>query len=129
MIVTFSMAIEREVKDGVPSNTNPFCVVCDILGDFGHHDDPGIREHYIRIDVDIPYAPEDIRGPALSQEEAERLVRAIYEKDTLGSRSMGGAIAVRSEYAHIIPADMEDEVPVVDSKDTLDGRCEYSHVR
>jgi len=114
------MSTEAEARNGVPSNTNPFCVVVDIAIGSADEGDPGVREGYISIEG---YAPQSFKGPALSQKEAEELVRGMYREDVLGASEGGGAIAVRSEFAHIIPVDMADEAPIVNERYALEGIC------
>ena len=113
---------ERKAKGGVPANTNPFCMTDMALAGLTTEDDADVPVGYLRIyDPDgEPYAPVDYNGPALSQKEAERIITDIYNVD-----AMEGSVAVRSEYAHIIPKDMRARVRVVDSSKTLEGRCNF----
>ena len=109
------MATERKTRGGVPANTNLFCVVEDIhLGDGLAVSEAG---PYL-VDDQIPYAPVNITCPALSREEAERLVGDVCHADPQDS------IAVIAEYRHTIPEHMRGFVPVVRSNKVLKGLCQ-----
>lgn len=112
------MAVERKARGGVPANTNPFCVVEDIHLDDGLAvgEAPDYFSEHPRT-----HALTNITCPALSQREAESLVRDVCDADPQDS------IAVIAKYRHIIPKDMRMRVPVVLKKNVRDGLCQDTY--
>lgn len=104
--------------EGLPANTNPFCVNHDVSIEDGLI----VTEFPEYFDVwekdDVFYAAKpNVQTKPLSQEEAEALVRRISE-----TIAIPGEVAVKEAYKHIIPADLRAVVPVTKS---LDGRSDY----
>lgn len=105
-------------KEGLPANVNPFSVItnyciCDALvaGEF---------PNYFRDDAfnkamfGCFCRARKIKHGALNQKEAELLIAAVVNLDPIM------AIAVKEVYQHVIPENLQKEVPVVRTKK---GQC------
>ena len=112
-------------KHGLPANVNPFCIVatsclCDgmLQQEFpqyfafaGEEDrDSGCGGGCI--------ARAEVRTPALSQAEAEKLIRDAHDCDPYSPSTP--QFAVKEAYAHIIPAELRKEQAIAR---TGDGQC------
>ena len=97
------------VKEGVPANINPFSIITDrdICDGSLEMEAPG---YFSNINSEggncDTYAPSEIEKLALSQKQAEDLVRNLSNADVVRS------LAVKEPYAHIIPADLKNLIPV-----------------
>ena len=94
-------------EGGVPENTNPFCVNEDTC--IGDGILMRVAPQYFSDDGSTPSgdrAPLKVTAPKLSQQEAENLVRELYESDIL----QGATFAVKEDFTHIIPKDLQGKV-------------------
>ena len=90
---------------GVPENTNPFCINEDQSISDGIF--LNIAPQYFSSNGDgFDRAPINVTSPQLSQKQAKKLVRELYESDCLD----GASFAVKETFAHIIPADLKGKV-------------------
>lgn len=106
------------MKEGLPANVNPFCIVAD-NDMFDGMFEQIAPEYFVtlkepsRTDCPTKYR---IRSE-LSQAEAEELVSNLVGVDVTRS------LAVKREFSHIIPKNLRSEVFVAKRWDTLTGRC------
>ncbi len=99
-------------KNGVPENTNPFCMVedndiCD--GMFNEIAPQYFEEISDNTGGCCFVCKPQTNSKALSQEEVEKLVRDLFTWDVLK------CLAVREEFIHIIPPDLADGIWVARS--------------
>ena len=107
-----------ELGDSLPANVNPFVILHDVciddgllVGDFPQYFRDGLGDDLREVcDCGIhTYAPVQVETPALSQEQAEDLVRRIAETEAIYE------VAVKEEFYHIVPEDLKDQFPVTKS--------------
>ncbi len=105
-------------EHGVPANVNPFCIVYDediADGAFSMI----APQYFVEIGEYRKYiCPTQIESPALTQEEAEDLVRKLIQQNIVES------LAIKIDFIHIIPEDRDGEVFVITCNWDLDtGEC------
>ncbi|MBI3632795.1 MAG: hypothetical protein HY226_00730 [Candidatus Vogelbacteria bacterium] len=91
---------------GLPENVNPFLAIWDECIDDGNLETIFPDYFYYNSPSDTPYAIM-VKKPALSQTEAEALVRKLVDS---GERRF----AVQWKYKHIIPKDLQGLVRITD---------------
>lgn len=103
-------------RSGVPAGVNPFCVVSDI------NIDDGVETlHAPQYFKDGRYgttAPPRVDSEFLPYEKARELVKTLYDADILD-----GSWAVKEEFAHIIPKDINPLVTKSQRGRVASDRC------
>ncbi len=108
------MPSKKRKKQGVPANTNPFCINVDnsINDSFWRSTTALVLPFFDSIGDDSRDAtPVELTSPKLLQKEAERAVRGLYEADVVI-----GSFAVKERFAHIVPKDLRGRILVTRAK-------------
>ena len=100
-------------NSGVPMHTNPFCIIINHVLDYGALQ--SIAPEYF-VSARMSASPPDVVSDGLMQEDAENLVRELYNADSVMS------FAVQEPFAHIIPNDLQGRVYIA-KKWNQDGHC------